>query len=191
MHCRRNQQFRMPLRSSELRSLVRSIQRVLERFICVIACVLIFLTSSQASVVAGDGVVRTLSMSDRHELQIGSAVFAEANDLSASKLYGCWRWNAPKIQGQPSKAYQRLCFASNMTAYHVSIAPDGGGDELLPWDIVGSAILKIESQSCSIEVLNSELIRLTRCFYSGDWARQCSLMTSDAMDCVPNKTPEQ
>ena len=78
-----------------------------------------------------------------------SPVEVGAQGMSAERLHGCWRREAPKRIDDPHrKAFVDLCFRSDGTVYQVAIAPEGGRDELFDWSLLNDSELVINRQTC-------------------------------------------
>lgn len=111
--------------------------------------------------------------------------FVQAQSLAPTQLYGCWRRDASKKIGENRIAFSDLCFRPDGTVYHASIAPEGGGDELLEWQlIIPKDYLVIDGQSCLLYGSTEAVLHLARCLYMGAWVRQCTRMTEDGTGCT-------
>jgi hypothetical protein len=109
--------------------------------------------------------------------------FLQAQPLGA-EFYGCWRHNSAKKIGDKHVAFSVLCFRSNRTAYHATIAAEGGQDEQLEWEFIPTNSLVIDRQTCLVlPDSNNEQLFLTRCLFAGAWMRQCTRMSEDGAGC--------
>jgi hypothetical protein len=108
-----------------------------------------------------------------------------AQSFAPDQLYGCWRRDAPKKIGENRIAFSDFCFRPDGTVYHVSIAPEGGGDELLDWQlIIPKDYLVIDGQTCLLFGSTDVVLQLSRCLYMGSWIRKCRGMTEDGTGCA-------
>jgi hypothetical protein len=111
---------------------------------------------------------------------------AKAESVTASELYGCWRRDAPQKIGESRVAFDQICLRDDGTAYFISIAPEGGGDDSFEWYLITPKDrLVIDGQSCLIVPSSSHThLFLARCLYMGAWVRQCTKMTKDGTGCA-------
>lgn len=106
-----------------------------------------------------------------------------AQSLEAD-FYGCWRHDSARKIGEKQRGFSMLCFRSNRTAHHMSIAAEGGGDEELEWKFISKNSLVIDGQTCLVQPgSNTAQLFLTRCLFMGAWIRQCTRMTEDGAGC--------
>lgn len=118
-------------------------------------------------------------------MSVVAASVAHAQSIEPTQLYGCWRREATKRIGESRIAFSDLCFRPDGTVYHASIAPEGGGDELLDWQlIVPKDHLVIDGQTCVLHGSTERVLQLARCVYMGAWVRQCARMTEDGTGCA-------
>ena len=99
-------------------------------------------------------------------------------------FYGCWRHDSARKVEEKQGGFSVLCFRSNRTAHHISIAAEGGGDEELEWEFISKNSLVIDGQTCLVQPgSNNTQLFLTRCLFMGAWVRQCTRMTEDGAGC--------
>jgi hypothetical protein len=112
----------------------------------------------------------------------------QAQTLTATDLYGCWRRDAPRRIGEERVGFTRLCFRSDRTVYQISFIPEGrefsGGDELKEWQLIPNGTLVIDGESCLVMPGSKDAsLFLARCTFLGAWVRQCTHMTEDGTGC--------
>jgi hypothetical protein len=110
---------------------------------------------------------------------------SQAQSFAPAQVYGCWRLDAPKKVGENRVAFSTMCFRPDGTLYFSSIAPEGGGDELLDWQlIIPKKNLVIDGQVCPIgSGSNDATLHLSRCLYMGAWVRDCRFLEEDRTGC--------
>jgi Sel1 repeat-containing protein len=113
---------------------------------------------------------------------------AGAQSLSAEQLYGCWRHEAPRRLDLPQrKAFMDLCFRTDGSVYQVDMAPEGGGDKLLKWNVTTDDELVINRQTCGANLqqqLGRRVLFLDTCVYMGAWSQICTGLDPDGFGCA-------
>jgi hypothetical protein len=110
---------------------------------------------------------------------------AGPTEFTRAKLLGCWRHDAAKQLDGPPVGYSELCFRPDRTAHFVSIAPQGGGDDLFKWRLMErEQALVIDEQKCSIMPAREGQLLLTRCLYMGLWLKRCTKISADGTTCA-------